>query len=99
MRPVQAAAVVGSQTSNLISESEDGRAVPCTRQSGTDTFAPPMVAGGLTTVADVIVDPSGTTLVKPAQLTAPYTVPDVATSPSASAAPMMAGCPLLEPVL
>jgi len=67
IRPVQSAAVGGSHTSNLIYESGDGRAVPCTRHSGTVTAAPPIVAGGVTIAADVIVDASGVTVVRLAQ--------------------------------
>jgi hypothetical protein len=70
MRPVQLAAVGGSHTSHLISESNDGRAVPCTRQKGTLTAAPPIVAGGVTIAADVIVDASGVTDARLAQLKA-----------------------------
>src|SRR2546430_17545210 len=46
MRPVHAPAVGGNQTSNFISESEVGLAVPWTRQNGTVTATPPIVAGG-----------------------------------------------------
>jgi hypothetical protein len=60
----------GSHTSNFISESNDGRATPCTRHKGTVTADPPIVAGGVTSAADVIVDASGVMVVKLAQLTA-----------------------------
>ena len=66
-RPVQLSAAGGSHTSNLISESEDGRATPCTRQNGTVHCAPPTVAGAETTVAAVIVVASGFTAARPAQ--------------------------------
>src|SRR5437870_13172878 len=85
MRPVQSAAVGGSHTSNLISESNEGLATPCTRQNATVTAAPPIVAGGVTIPADVIVDASGVTDVKLAQLKAAWVAPDAPASPSASA--------------
>src|SRR5881392_272828 len=89
MRPVQSAAVGGSHTSNLISESNDGLAVPCTRQNGTLTAAPPIVVGAVTIVADVMLDASGVTDAKLAQLKAAWLAPDAAASPSASANPML----------
>jgi hypothetical protein len=70
MRPVHAAAVGGSQTSNLISESEVGLAVPWTRQNGTVTAAPPIVAGGVMESAAVIVDESEVTDIRLLQSTA-----------------------------
>src|SRR3954452_23891225 len=88
MRPVQDATVGGSHTSNLISESNDGRATPCTRQNGTATAAPLMVAGGFTNVADVMVDASGVTAVKPPQLTAACAAPDAPASARAIATPI-----------
>src|SRR5437773_12570899 len=96
MRPVQSAAVGGSHTSNLISESNDGLAVPCTRQNGTLTAAPPIVVGAVTIVADVMLDASGVTDAKLAQLKAARLAPDAAASPSASANPML---PLLAPCM
>src|SRR2546423_14127412 len=89
MRPVQSAAVGGSHPSNLISESKDGLAVPCTRQNGTLTAAPPIVAGGGTIAADEIVDASGVTAVTLSQLMAAWAVPDTAASPRASATPLL----------
>ena len=89
IRPVQAAAVGGSHTSNLISESNDGLAVPCTRQNGTLTGAPPIVVEAVTIVADVMLDASGVTDAKLAQLKAAWLAPDAAASPSASANPML----------
>src|SRR3981189_596461 len=89
MRPVQSAAVGGSHTSNLISESCDGPAVPCTRQNGTPTVAPPTVAGGVPIAAGVIVDASGVPDVNWAQLKPAWLAPDTAVSPSASASPML----------
>ena len=66
-RPVHWSLAAGSQTSNLISESDDGRAMPSTRQNGTVTRTPPTVAGAATTVADEIVVASGFTAASPAQ--------------------------------
>jgi hypothetical protein len=88
-RPVQAAAVAGSQTSNLISESDEGRAVPVTRQNGTLIVVPPMTAGGVTTVADVMVAASDVTDDNCSQVYAACPVPYAAVSPSASAKPML----------
>src|SRR5882762_6553344 len=85
MRPVHAAAVGGSHTSNLISESCDGLAVPCTRQNGTLTAAPPIVAGGVTSAAEFIVDASAVTDVRLAQSSAAFAAPDAAVRPKASA--------------
>src|SRR6266850_4885845 len=85
MRPVQAAAV-GSQTSNLISESYDGVATPCTRHIGTLTVLPLMTVPGATLVAEVIVDASGVTDVRAAQSRAAWLKPGAAAKPSASAA-------------
>src|SRR5262245_56414142 len=73
MRPVQSAAFGGSQTSNLISESDDGRATPSTRQVGTVTVAPPIVAGGDTRAAAVIVASAVVIATRPAQLVAACT--------------------------
>src|SRR6478672_6542260 len=70
MRPVHAASVGGSHTSNLISESALGLAVPCTRQKGTETAAPPMVAGGVIESAAVIVAESDVTARRALQSTA-----------------------------
>src|SRR3954449_5742361 len=64
MRPVHAVAVGGSQTSNLISESVLGRAVPCTRQNGTVTATPPIVAGAVIASAAVMVDESDVTPIR-----------------------------------
>ena len=90
IRPVQAAAVGGSHTSNLISESDEGRAVPFTRQNGTLIVAPPMDAGGVTTVADVMVAASDVTDANCSQLNAACPVPYAAVRPSASARPRLA---------
>src|SRR4051794_25447594 len=60
MRPVHALPC-GSQTSHLISESDVGFAVPCTRHIGTVTVCPPTIVLAATGVADVTVDPSGVT--------------------------------------
>src|SRR5712664_3681428 len=99
MRPVQSAAVGGSHTSNLISESCDGLAVPCTRQNGTLTAAPPTVAGGVTIAADVIVDASGVTDVNWAQLKPAWLAPDAPASPSASPMlPLLVTC-MISPVV
>src|SRR6267378_3976682 len=88
MRPVQAAAVAGSHTSNLISESEDGRAVPCTRQNDTLTGLPLMVPGGVI-AAEVIVHVSGAGDVSALQSVAAQFAPDAAASANATAAPLL----------
>jgi hypothetical protein len=101
MRPVQAATVAGSHTSNLISESDDGLAVPCTRHRGTVSATPLIVAGGVTIVADVIVDGSGVTDVNCAQVKAASLAPDAAVIPSASASlmlPVLVTC-MISPVV
>src|SRR5689334_20022112 len=67
MRPVHLSAAGGSNTSNLISESGDGRATPSTRQNGAVTLDPPTVAGAETIEADTMVVFSGLTLASPAQ--------------------------------
>src|SRR6185436_8473403 len=71
MRPFQPARAGGSQTSNLISESAEGRATPCTRQNGTDTSAVPpgpvTLSGGVTIAALVIVAESEATEVRLSQ--------------------------------
>src|SRR5262245_36029851 len=71
MRPFQPARVGGSHTSNLISESVEGRATPCTRQNGTATSAVPpgpvTLSGGVTIVALVIVAESEVTEVRLSQ--------------------------------
>src|SRR5438067_897594 len=86
MRPVQAAAVSGSQTSNLISESDDGLAVPCTRQNATVGVTPLTVVLAGTAVAAVMVAASDVTEVNCAQLSAAWPTPGAAAKPSAIAA-------------
>src|SRR4051794_16783728 len=88
MRPVQSADVGGSQTSNLISESLLGRAVPCTRQNGTVTAAPPMVAGAVTESAAVIVEESEVTPSSALQSTAAWATPQVPRAPPIHTAPV-----------
>jgi hypothetical protein len=102
MRPVQAAAVAGSQTSNLISESDVGLAVPCARQNETvEVTVVPDTGPGAVTVADVIVvNNSGVTEVSCAQLKAAWLAPDAAVRPSASAKPMLLPVPcMISPVV
>jgi len=85
----------------LISESNDGLATPCTRQSGTVTVFPLIVAGGVTSAADVIVDASGVTDVNWAQLKLAWLAPDAPASPSASASamlPLLVTC-MISPVV
>src|SRR5438093_11637769 len=85
MRPVHAAAVAGSQTSNLISESPVGLAVPCTRQNGTLGVTPLTVVLAGSSAAAVIVDASGVTEVNCAQLSAACVTPDAPARPRPSA--------------
>src|SRR6185436_4951809 len=85
MRPLQAAAVAGSQTSNLISESLDGLAVPCTRQYGTVVVTPLTGVPAGTSTAAVIVDASEVTEVNCAQLSAACAAPDAPAKPTPSA--------------
>src|SRR5689334_19678394 len=95
MRPVHAAAC-GSHTSNLISESDDGRAVPCTRHIGTVTFWPEITAGGVTTAADVIVVvASGETPVRLPHGIAACAAPDAAAKHNATASLRVAPPPPL----
>src|SRR5688572_21756604 len=94
MRPVQAAGVAGSHTSNLISESAEGLAMPRTRQNVTaELTGLGMVVSGTgpagTTAAAQMVDASGVTEVSCAQLKAAWLAPDAADRPSASAKPML----------
>src|SRR2546430_6853497 len=80
MRPVHAPAVGGNQTSNFISESEVGLAVPWTRQNGTVTATPPIVAGGVMYSAAVIVDESEVTDIRLPQSTA-WAAPHMPSAP------------------
>jgi hypothetical protein len=100
MRPVQAAAVAGSHTSNLISESPVGpaaRAIPCTRQKPTPavTVVPDTGPGGRSAAEDMVVE-SEVTEVSCAQLKAARLAPDTAVSPSASAKPMLLLVPCMN---